>query len=85
MKLLIKLLHVFFPPSRWNKCGEPTPWGRAARYERKLGEYRAEQVLKKAMLDQRIDAFTSTRVRPATNPKLPKDNVVSIKRGRKRA
>jgi hypothetical protein len=79
--VIVKFIRWLFPPSRWSRCHEPMPWERLANYERRLGEFKAMQRMQDAERQQRFDA--KAIVRPSIKPKLPTDNVVSIKRKRR--
>jgi len=76
--MLKRLLTFLFPPSRWTGCDPPTRAQRLANYELRLGQHRAEQRMRAERVDQLFDERAS--VQPKVTPKLPRDNVVAIRR-----
>jgi len=80
MKLLQRLSWLFFPPSRWQGCHTPTDYERLATYERRLGEYKAQQWLRNERIAQVFDQATASRVKSAFTPKLPDENILPFRR-----
>jgi hypothetical protein len=80
MTIAQRLWRFLFPPSRWQGCHAPTAYERLADYERRLGEHKAAQWIRNERIAQVFDSRTSESVRRKFTPKLPSDNVVSIRR-----
>lgn len=72
------LKNLFLPPSRWQGCHAPTDYERMASYERRLGEYKAQQWMRNQRLAQAFDARATVQVK--VSPKLPSDNVIRLRR-----
>ncbi len=82
MTIAQRLWRFLFPPSRWQGCHAPTDYERLADYERRLGEHKAAQWMRNERIAQVFDARTAEGVRQPFTPKLPSDNVVSIRKRR---
>lgn len=64
-----RLWNFLFPPDPWAQCEPPTEAQRLAMWERRRGEYLAEQRLRQARVSQLIDMRAS--VRRKITPMLP--------------
>lgn len=78
LPILLAVLWYAVKPRRRANDRPQTPVERLAQWDRRMGVYRAEERLRahRAMID--FDARAS--VQPKFTPKLPKDNVVQLRR-----
>ena len=74
------LFQFLLHPTKMAEYTPPTDYERLASYERRLGEYKAQQWLRNGRIAQVFDARTAEKVRQPFYPRLPQDNVVQLRR-----
>jgi len=72
MRLWERVLR-FLVNDRWEGCHVPTPGKRKAAYERRLGEHKAAEALRKERLGQAFDLMASQRLTTPKTIRLPQD------------
>lgn len=81
LSILVAVLWYTAKPRRRANDRVPTPAERIALWEIRAGQERARVRMRQEAIDQAFDHRAS--VQPKVTPKLPKDNVVQLRRAAK--
>jgi len=66
-----KRLSRWLDGDRWRQCNVPTPGERKAEWQRRLGEAKAEEELRKERLGQAFDLMASRKLATPKTNRLP--------------